>query len=135
MRIIKTVFLMFVLTTALSLPTGCANKSSGANNNSSDSVKVAVNNHIEALMCLYSNSYLFNTTYGGAQGSYMIHKGDTLRARAYHKFIYNNTDGTGYYDTFNIVSTFNYVCGCVVTLHCNNYDTIAKSDMTWNIGY
>jgi hypothetical protein len=119
MRVINSILFVVVLATSLSITTGCANKSTGAD---SDSVSVHMANILSRNVCVYVDNIFLTITGASSNALFKVRKNAALKARAYH---FSNFD----YDTFNIVYTgFD-------TIDCKNYDTIVRSNIAWTVGW
>ena len=126
MRVITSILFVVVLTTALSVSTGCSDNSTGTHNGSSDSVTISFVNYIPSASCVYVDSQLMFTSFNTAHGSFKVLKNAALKLRAYDTIGFST--GRVVYDTFNI---FDWSGN---TYRCDIYDTVAKSNMNWTVG-
>ena len=126
MRVIKSILFIAVLTTALSVSTGCSDSSTGTHNGSSDSVTINFVNYIPSLSCVYVDNQFSFESFQTEHWSFKVHKNAALKLRAYDT-IGTDIHGLIAYDTFNICYT------STDTIRCSNYDTVAKSNMDWTL--
>ena len=127
MRVIKSILFIAVLTTALSVSTGCSDNSTGTHNGSSDSVTINFVNYLPRNTCVYvDNQFSFLAYYSLSAHPFKVLKNAALKIRMYDT-IGTDLYGRDVYDTFNILDWGDD------TIRCSDYDTIAKSTMNWTI--